>query len=75
MGKIHKNSFPSINYTQHEIFWNKIFRIRVNSCYEYNVLLLTLKKKVEEIRCIWNILYIPDAATSMEFFSLYMLSY
>ena len=25
--------------------------------YEYSVLILTLKKKTEEIKCIWNILY------------------
>ena len=49
MGKIHKNSFPSINYTQHEIFWNKTFRISVKSCYEYSVLILTLKKRLKKL--------------------------
>ena len=40
------------------MFWNNIFRICVKPCYEYNVLIiLTLKMKIEEIRCIWKILY------------------
>ena len=47
--------------------------------YEYSVLILTLKKKTEEIKCIWNILYQHlvqnEANAFFKFFSLCMLLY
>ena len=42
---------------QYDIFSNNIFRICINPRYEHNVLILTIKIEIEEIRCTWNILY------------------
>ena len=56
MGKIHKNGFSSI-IIKCEISWNEMFMVYVKPRYEYTELILTLKKKIEESRCIWNILY------------------